>query len=477
MKRTNTAHPSSLRPSRVPELDPEFEAAVLWNRSYAAAAAADPASRDVTLALLKPSGACVHSPCRMLPDHPEHRERNQLFLERRVKFLLWQIGGSALYIHGCPEAVDSLRALYSEDGDRAFDAGMLGNRIYRRPFEVRGVDADGLPPARDPAKALGGHTDGCRIGFDLGGSDRKCAATIDGEVVFSEEVPWAPYFEKDPAYHLEGIRHSLKQAAAHLPRVDAIGGSAAGVYVDNEVRVASLFRGVSDADFDRHVRRMFLDLKSEWNDVPFDIVNDGEITALAGAHSLGTGSLLGVSMGTSEAAGYCDPKGRITSWLNELAFAPVDYRANGPVDEWSGDAGCGVQYFSQQGVARLARVAGYGFDENVPASEQLNAVQEELAREEARALAIYRTLGDCLGYTLAHYADFYDLRHVLLLGRVTSGDGGALLMSRARDVLDLDFPELSERLDLSMPDEKMKRHGQAVAAAGLPALDREGVLS
>ncbi len=34
-----------------------------------------------------------------------------------------------------------------------------------------------------------------------------------------------------------------------LPRVDAIGGSSAGIIVDNEIRVASLLRAISKKDF------------------------------------------------------------------------------------------------------------------------------------------------------------------------------------------------------------------------------------
>ncbi|MBQ9739564.1 MAG: ROK family protein, partial [Kiritimatiellae bacterium] len=81
--------------------------------------------------------------------------------------------------------------------------------------------------------------------------------------------------------------------------------------------------------------------------VPFEIVNDGEVTALAGSMQLNSNSILGVSLGTSMAGGYVNPDGNITDWLNELAFVPIDYRDGAPADEWSGDLGCGVQFFSQ----------------------------------------------------------------------------------------------------------------------------------
>jgi predicted NBD/HSP70 family sugar kinase len=232
---------------------------------------------------------------------------------------------------------------------------------------------------------MGRHLDGCRIGFDIGGSDRKAAALIDGKVVFSEETPWDPYFQKDPSYHIEGINDSLKRAAAHLPRVDAIGGSAAGIYVNNEVRVASLFRGIPAEVFETDIRKLFFTLQARWGGIPFEVANDGEVAALAGSMALGDNAVLGISMGTSQAGGYVKPGGEITPWLNELAFAPVDYRKGAPVDEWSGDAGCGVQYFSQQAVARLADKAGFTFDAGMPAPERLVAVQAgDGGRRQAR---------------------------------------------------------------------------------------------
>lgn len=292
---------------------------------------------------------------------------------------------------------------------------------------------------------------------------------IDGEVVFSEEVRWDPYFQSDPQYHIAGIRHSLAQAAAHLPRVDAIGGSSAGVYVNNVVRSASLFRGVGDADFERDVRHLFIDLQKEW-DVPFEIVNDGDVTALAGSMSLKANAVLGVAMGTSEAVGYVDPNGNITSWLNELAFAPIDLQADGPVDEWSGDQGCGVNYLSQQGVARLAPLAGFELDPDMPYPDQLIAVQTAMAANDPRALRLFETVGFHLAHAVAHYASFYTIENVLILGRVTSGEGGEIILREAEHELKTSFPDL-DSIQFKTLGERDKRHGQAVAAASLPRLD------
>jgi predicted NBD/HSP70 family sugar kinase len=261
---------------------------------------------------------------------------------------------------------------------------------------------------------------------------------------------------------------SLRAAARHLPQVDAIGGSAAGVYVNNRVKVASLFRGISPELFQSRVRDMFLNIQKDMGGVPFEIVNDGEVTALAGAMSLGQNGVLGISLGTSTAGGYVNTEGNIASWLNELAFMPVDYNPHAAVDEWSGDYGCGVQYFSQQAVARLLKPAEIEVDARLPLPEKLKHVQGLMAKGDERARKIYETIGAYLGYAVAHYADFYDFRNVLILGRVTSGAGGDLIIAVAKEVLKTEFLELSQRVAFHIPDEKDKRHGQAIAAASLP---------
>jgi predicted NBD/HSP70 family sugar kinase len=457
---------SDLPVTCIPVLDPGFLPAVLWNRGYRTLAGEGADSREIDLALVRPDGTAFRWASRLLPNTLEYFGTTLRYVERALKFLLWQKGGSRVLISGAPELVPALAAMYGPGGIREFDSAFIGGKIFGEPLSFSVAARDELPVESGDAIALGRHLGGCRIGFDLGGSDRKCAALIDGEVVFSEEIVWDPYFQSDPEYHIEGVQDSLQRAAAHLPRVDAIGGSSAGVYVNNEVRAASLFRGVSEADFESRIKRMFRDLKKRWNGIPFEVVNDGEVTALAGSMSLDENAVLGVAMGTSEAAGYVDPNGSIRPWLNELAFAPVDYRENGPRDEWSGDEGCGVQFFSQQGVARLAKVAGFEFG-SMPFPEQLVEVQNAMKAGDSRAGRIYETIGTCFGYAIAHYADFYEIRNLLILGRVTTGEGGAIIIAEAERVLRTEFPELC--IKLVVPDEKMKRHGQAVAAASLAA--------
>ena len=451
-------------------IDPGLVPAALWTRTYLHRCKHTAGSSELTIALRREDGTASRFGTQVLARGVDDAA-SYLHVERTVKFLLWSRGASQILLCG-PEAAplaERLQADYSSAGCRAFDADFL-RKVFERPLDFRAVPASELPVASTTHLPLGRNLDGCRIGFDLGGSDRKCAALIDGKVVFSEEVKWDPYFQSDPAYHLAGIRHSLDLAASHLPRVDAIGGSSAGVYVNNKVRVASLFRGITEpAAFDSQVRDIFLGLAKSYG-VPFEVLNDGDVTALAGSMSLGRNAVLGVAMGTSVAAGYVDQAGNLTNWLSELAFVPVDYRPHAPADEWSGDRGCAVQYFSQQGVGRLLPLAGIALPSTMRLPEQLEELQKLLLLGDGRARSVYEAIGIAFGYAIAHFASFYEMSCLLIMGRVTSGAGGTLIIEKAQAVLRDEFPEL--RIDLVVPDEKDKRHGQAIAAASLPALRR-----
>ena len=460
----------SVSPKLRPVLDAEFVPASLWNRAYRAQVAAGGGGSKLALALERPDGSRSVFHTAILPQGRANHEVNCRYVERWLKFLLWQKGGCRVTVCGDGRIAAYLRQVYGPGGVRAFDHEFMGERVYGHPLEILDTSYEGAPVEKETAMPLGRHLDGYRIGFDLGASDRKCAAVVNGAVVFSEEVPWNPAAQSDPQFHFAGIHDSLQRAAHHLPRVDAIGGSAAGIYVNNEVRVGSLYRSVPAALFDSRIRRLFFDLQKAWGGVPFEVVNDGEVTALAGAMALNDNAVLGIAMGSSLAAGFVTPRGAITSWLNELAFAPVDYRENAPLDEWSGDSGVGVQYFSQQAVGRLLAPAGIELPKEMPLPAKLEQVQSLAAVGDPRARRIYETIGVYFGYAIATYADFYEIRNLLVLGRVLTGEGGDVILSAAQKVLREEFPELAERLRFHIPDEQEKRHGQAIAAASLPAI-------
>lgn len=445
-----------------PELDKGFVSAVKFNRAYLAGA-----KKPMAVAVERSRGQLAVYESRIYGT-PSFLEADAFYVERLVKTLLWMKGGFRVTVYGDEAVYEAVKTAYSDKGARAFDKKFM-ERVYERPFEVLyGGAYDARPKANEQSEPLGGHLDGCRIGFDAGGSDRKVSAVIDGETVFSEEVVWHPKTQSDPQYHFDGIVAAFRAAAKHMPRVDAIGVSSAGVYVDNRTMVASLFLKVPEDAFEKHVKDIYVRAAKQIGDVPLVVANDGDVTALAGSMGLNAKGVLGIAMGTSEAAGFIDQQGNVTGWLNELAFAPVDFQQNAPEDEWSLDCGCGVKYFSQDAVNRLAPLAGIPLEESLSPAEKLKAVQALMEAGDERAARVYRTIGCYLGHTLAHYHALYKCSYVLLLGRVMSGKGGELLLSTAKQVLKKDYPELTGKLIVELPDEKARRVGQSVAAASLP---------
>ncbi|MBI2422619.1 MAG: ROK family protein [Candidatus Hydrogenedentes bacterium] len=459
-----------LQPAVLPPLEPDFKPAALANRAFLARVKTSGNAVPLVLGLERSDGTVSRFETRAFPEgHPECAANN-FYAERLLKFLLWQRGACTVHVGGPASIAAHLAAAYAPDGARAFDYEFMGESIYEKPFSVAACAPQDVPPERELTRPLGRHLEGCRIGFDLGASDRKVSAVVDGEAIYSEEVVWEPRKHSDPAYHYNEVMASIKTAASKMPRVDAIGGSSAGVYINSRAMVASLFRGIPKDRF-HEVRDMFLRIGQEL-DVPIEVVNDGEVTALAGSMSLEDGGVLGIALGSSEAGGYVTPDGNITSWLNELAFCPVDYNPNGPLEEWSGDRGVGARYFSQQCVFRLAPRAGIEIPEDITDAEKLKLVQEKLEAGHEGARKIWESMGVYLGYSIAHYNDFYDLRHVLILGRCTSGSGGGLLLNGARAILESEFPEIARKVNIQLPDEKSRRVGQSIAAASLPVLTR-----
>ena len=385
-------------------------------------------------------------------------------VERLIKAVLWVAGGYKIYICGSDYVYDRVKQDYSEDGARAFDVDFMST-VYERPFEVVKTKEKDFPKENKCSLKIGGHLEGCRIGFDAGGSDRKVSAVIDGEVVYSEEVVWFPKLSTDWKYQYDGIKQAFLTAASKMPRVDAVGVSSAGVYIDNKIMVASLFLKIPDEDKEKHVKTMYLDIAKELG-YKIDVENDGDVTALAGAMALKENGVLGIAMGTSEAVGYINTEGNLNGWISELAFAPVDMNDNAMRDEWSGDIGCGVKYFSQDGVIKLAESAGVVFDESLSPAEKLKVVQKMLADGNEIAKTIFEDIGIYLGYTLAFYSEFYDINVLLLLGRVTSGAAADIIVKNAKAVLNDEYPELKD-IKIIIPDEKIKRVGQSIAAASL----------
>ena len=206
--------------------------------------------------------------------------------------------------------------------------------------------------------------------------------------------------------------------------------------------------------------------------MPYAVVNDGDVSALAGAMSLEDNNVLGIAMGTSEAVGYVDEEGNITGWLNELAFVPVDAAPTAMVDEWSGDIGCGVKYFSQDSVIKLAPAAGIELDPALSPAEKLKVVQGLMEQGDPRAAEIYRVHRRVPGPHPGAVSSPLRLSAMCCCWAGSCPARAAICMletCQARSSL-TSTRRSPSKIHLALPDEKFRRVGQSAAAASLPEL-------
>ena len=455
------------RPNLNLELDPDYCPAILVYKSFIDEVKSSKNPQKMIIAIERHHGYISRFETFVFHDDEQKDEENKTMLERIVKSLLWIKGGYKIYYSGPLSIGVYLKEIYGTHALRNFDVQFM-EKIYEHSFSFDIVHASLIPQENENAVSLGRNLNGCRIGFDAGGSDRKVSAVIDGVTVYSEETVWSPKLQQDPNYHYQGILDSIKRAASKMPHLDAIGVSSAGVFIENRIMAASLFMSVTQSKYEPFIKDMYLNIAKELGNVQIEVANDGDVTALSGAMNLNVSNILGIAMGTSEAAGYIDKDGNITGWLNELAFVPVDLNKDSEVDEWSSDYGCGVKYFSQDAVIRLARRANIALSDDLTLGEQLKVVQSLAELKDFKAIEVFKTIGIYLGYSIAYYHLFYQMEHVMILGRVTSGQGGQLILDYAKTLLKNEFPELNQTISITMPDEMERRVGQSIAAASLP---------
>ena len=444
----------------VPALDPGFIPFGVWMDAYL-----KDAKTPIAIAVERQEGQ-ISVRNTFIHGTPEMAKADYRYVERYMKFLLWSIGGFKVYICGCSDIAKKLQNAYSATGERAFDYDFF-QKLYEQELTILDLPLDACPAANEAPRPLGGHLDGCRIGFDAGGSDRKVSAVIDGECVYSEEVVWHPKVNPDPSYQYEGILDSFRTAASKMPRVDGIGVSSAGVFVGNAPMISSIFYCVPRDRWDE-VKTVFARAAAEVGDVPIVVANDGDVSALAGAMGMNCGNIMGLAMGTSEAVGYVDKDKNVLGWISELAFAPVDLSEDAMQDEWSTDFGVGCKYFSQDAVIKLAPRAGIELDPSLTPAEKLKVVQKLMEADDPRAQAIFKDIGTYLAHTVVLYNKFYDIQHLMLLGRVMSGKGGDTILATCQEVLKNEWPAMYEKCEVMLPDENTRRVGQSAAAASLP---------
>ncbi len=453
------------------KLDKDFKPAIIEIRKFNEDVAKQSKKQHLVIAVERELGYIYKKKFDVFEEGVDD-ERNNFITERIIKSILWVVGGYKIYIAGSHSIYEKINSYYKKDGLRSFDYDFMST-VYESPVEVIECTYDTIPSEKMSSNPCGGHVNGRRIGFDAGGSDMKVSAVLDGKIIHSEEIVWLPKLNSDPNYHFENIYKAMKIAVDKLGGdVDGIGVSSAGVYIDNKAMVSSLFvkvdKSIHFEETKNIYKRVVAKLEQELgHKIPYIVANDGDVTALAGALDLKDNCVLGIAMGTSEAVGYVNSDGNLNGWISELAFVPVDFNKNALIDEWSGDFGVGCKYFSQDAVIKLAKMANIDVPSELTLAEKLKFIQALANNGDETAKLIYEDIGEYLAYALAEYAEYYNIKHVLLLGRVTSGIGGDIILNKAREVLNEKFPEYKD-FDIGMPSEYVRRVGQSIAAASLP---------
>eukprot|EP00932_Pfiesteria_piscicida_P014906 SRR837773.2682.p1 GENE.SRR837773.2682~~SRR837773.2682.p1 ORF type:complete len:472 (-),score=189.49 SRR837773.2682:59-1417(-) len=406
-----------------------------------------------------------------------------------IQEMIWQRSASELQLCGPAKLCEALKKAFSPEGKYAFEVKTMPKVCGTpgKPFPVRIIEkASDLPAAKDTKQVCGREAKGCRLAFDLGKSDIKTVAVMDNEVVESKETEW-DVTNPDPQYHWDMILAAMKDTASKLPRVDAIGGSATGTVSGNsEATWCDIFPNVPPDLYQEKVVNIFHRLAKEFGDVPLKVINDGEVTALAGMMMVKQGNLCGISMGSSEGGGYCDADGNLMGWINELCYIQLDLNPEAPSDPWTPHCGISHMYLGQRAATRLAVRGGVDLpaelrpdapdmntmkhDGHAKCLKQIQAAMKDPAKEP-KVRQIYETIGVYLGYALAQYSEYYQIDNALVLGRVSTGTGGQIMLDKAKEVLMAEFPHLGH-IQFHQPDEHFKRVGQCIAAAALPELKK-----
>lgn len=478
------------RPSVPAPLDPNFCPFVLGKRNYmkkVAECAQYGKVSELQFAVERPDGCVGRDKLQVFSEDHEGFDASVFLAGECIRYMLWQRGGFKLFLSGPAKICEQVKAAYAKGGKYDFEATTMP-KIYAVPWTVAIVGKpEDLPAAKEAPIVCGKVASGCRIAFDLGKSDVKTVAVKDGEVLDSAETEW-DVTNPDPQYHYDVIVKAMKATASKLPgKVEAIGGSATGaVSANSEATWCDCFPNVPPDVYKKRVVPIFKDIaKNEFGGVPVKVINDGEVTAVAGGQMIGDGAdCFGISLGSSEGSGYVDESGALTGWINENAYNPFDLNPSGPGNPWSPHRGDASMYLGQRAATRLAKLGGIQLPEEMmpdhpnmnatshaPHAQCLKKVQAAMKdpAQERQARKIYETIGVYLGYAIAQYCEYLPIKNVMILGRVSTGTGGDIMMEWARKVLSQEFPALAH-IKFHTPSEHMKRVGQCVAAAALPEL-------
>jgi len=474
------------RPKIPAPLDPNFCPAIVGKKKYMKLLAGSPFTLE--WALPRADG-CARGKLPVLAEKHADVDASIHLAGVCIQEMIWQRSASELLLCGPQSICEAIQKSFSAEGKYAFEVKTMPKVCGTpgKPFPVKIVaSASELPQAKDTKQVCGKDASGCRLAFDLGKSDIKTVAIKDNEVIESKETEW-DVTNPDPQYHWDMILGAMKETAAKLPRIDAIGGSATGtVSGDNEATWCDIFPNVPPDVYADKVVNIFKRLAKEFGDVPLKVINDGEVTALAGKMMVNRGNLLGISMGSSEGGGYCDADGSLLGWINELCYIQLDLNPEAVTDPWTPHCGISHMYLGQRSATRLAAAGGVDLPaELMPDHPNMNCMKHEGhakclkliqagmkdPEKEPQVRQIYETIGVYLGYALAQYSEHYLIENALVLGRLSTGTGGQIMLDKAKEVLMAEFPQYGH-IVFHQPDEHFKRVGQCIAAAALPELKK-----
>jgi len=469
-------------------LDSGFAPVVLAKRKYREAAKG---CTDKVCWALPRSDGCA---CGELPVFPEDHVSYQasvILAGVMIQETIWRCGAQKLCLAGPKGICESLKKAYSAGGTYEFEAATMPkcNGEADKVFEVEIVDAGALPAAKDTPQTCGKDANGSRLAFDLGKSDIKTVAIKDGEVLDSMETEW-DVTNPDPQYHFDAIVAAMKGTierakAKGFGDIQAVGGSATGtVSGNNEATWCDIFPNVPPDVYKEKVVDIFKRIAKEVaGDVPLKVINDGEVTALAAVQKIGKGKVMGISMGSSEGGGYANADGNLMGWINELCYIKLDMNPKAPTDPWTLGKHRGIShmYLGQRGATKNASKIttvpeNYVYPhpdmctiKHEDHAQCLKLIQKAMADSPEKAGDLYKTCGVYLGYGLAQYSEFYNIEHVMILGRVSKGKGGDLMLETAAKVLETEFPDLP-KITFHTADDHFKAVGQCIAAAALPKI-------
>jgi len=470
-------------------LDAGFAPVVLAKRDYRKAAA--DCKDTLTFALPRPQG-CARGELKVFPEDDPRYGASIILAGVIIQETIWRCGATELQLAGPAKLCETLKTAYSAGGTYAFEAETMPKAFgLSSAFEVKivGAAAD-MPAGFDTPQECGKEANGNRLAFDLGKSDIKTVAIKDGEVLDSAETEW-DVTATDPEYHFEAIVKAMRATIERAEKkgfgkIEAVGGSATGtVSAANEATWCDIFPNVPPDAYKEKVVNIFARIAKEVaGDVPLKVINDGEVTALAAVQKIKKGNVLGISMGSSEGGGYANADGNLMGWINELCYMKLDMNPRAPTEPWSNcHRGLSHMYLGQRGATKNAHKICKVPDNYVyphpdmctikheDHAQCLKLVQAAFKDDPAKAGDLYRTCGVYLGYGLAQYTEFYKIDHVMILGRVSKGDGGDLMLKVAAEVLATEFPDLPP-IQFHTADDHFKAVGQCIAAAALPVIPK-----